>query len=251
MEDEINLTDAEIDSLTQSILLRYGIDFTCYEPKSLRRRIIRVMSVFKISAMHELWLRFLRDQNFIYSFMNEISVGMTSMFRDPIFWKHLKNYSRKEFSSRSNFSIWHAGCSTGEEVYSMGILLQETDMLGKTKAWATDINKEAIEVARNGQYHKIRMIENERNYKEYNAYSDFYKYTKPVDGKHLKMNSSLSEHVKYDYHNLNTDTFADKFDLILCRNVMIYFDNNAKKKLLEKFYNALNPGGLSLSVRRS
>jgi chemotaxis protein methyltransferase CheR len=88
------------------------------------------------------------------------------------------------------------------------------------------------------------MLENERNYKEYNAYSDFYKYTKPVDGKNLKMNSSLSEHVKYDYHNLINDTFTHKFDLILCRNVMIYFDNVAKIKLLEKFYEALNPGGL-------
>jgi chemotaxis protein methyltransferase CheR len=240
---EATLTDEEIKSLTQSILLRYGIDFTCYEPKSLRRRIIHVMNVFKITAMHELWIRFLRDQNFIYNFMNEVSVGMTSMFRDPIFWKHLRNYSRKEFSVKDNFSIWHAGCSTGEEVYSMGILLQETGMLKKSTAWATDINKDAIEVARNGEYHKIKMIENERNYKEYNAFSDFYKYTKPVDGKNLKMDLSLTNHVTYDYHNLINDNFAQKFDLILCRNVMIYFDNGAKRKILEKFYKALNPGG--------
>jgi chemotaxis protein methyltransferase CheR len=242
MYTPVDITEAEMNSLTQSILIRYGIDFTCYEPKSLRRRIVRVLSVFKFTSIHELWVALLRDQNFIYSFMNEISVGMTSMFRDPILWKNLKRRLALEYPSKNEVSIWHAGCSTGEEVYSMGILLKETQLHGKTKAYATDINQDAIATARQGLYHKIKMIENESNYREYNACNDFSKYYH-ANGKEAAMDSTLINHVSFSYHNLITDQAAGTYDIIFCRNVMIYFDNKAKARLIEKFYNALKPGG--------
>lgn len=242
MYTPVDVTEEEMNSLTQSILTRYGIDFTCYEPKSLRRRIVRVLSVFNLTSIHELWVRLLHDQNFIFSFMNEISVGMTSMFRDPVLWKNLKRRMVHEFGSSDSLSIWHAGCSTGEEVYSMGILLKETQLDQKTKAIATDINQDAIATAKQGIYHKIKMIENENNYRQYNAFSDFSKYY-TTHGKEAAMDSSLINHVSFSYHNLISDRTIGFYDMILCRNVMIYFDNKAKTKLLEKFYNALKPGG--------
>jgi chemotaxis protein methyltransferase CheR len=97
MTESVQVSDEEIASLTQSILTRYGIDFTCYEPKSLKRRIIRVLNLFELTSAHDLWVKFLRDPTFIKTFMNEISVGMTSMFRDPILWKNLKKRLNSEF----------------------------------------------------------------------------------------------------------------------------------------------------------
>lgn len=242
METVIQITAEEIKSLTHVILTRYGIDFTCYEPKSLQRRVLRIMSLHDCPTVFELWNRVLRDPEFIRLFMNEISVGMTSMFRDPILWSHLAKRLPEEFSQRPSLNVWHAGCSTGEEVYTMGILLKEKNLLHITKTLATDINQDAIATARNGTYHKIRMLENEKNYTEFNPQGDFAKYY-TTEGKHAMMSNGLIHHVNFNYHNLITDPIFGQFDLIFCRNVMIYFDNKAKLMLLEKFCQALKPGG--------
>ncbi len=238
----VDVTDEELTSLTQSILTRYGIDFTCYEPKSLKRRIIRALNFFNFSSIHDLWVKLLSDAKFIHTLMNEISVGMTSMFRDPVLWKNLKRRVHATYKSKSSLSIWHSGCSTGEEVYTMGILLKELQMHEMATAHCTDINLAAIEEAKSGIYHKIKMIENEANFKQYNTYGDFSKYYQ-ADHKHAHMNLDLINHAHFAYHNLITDPFPKGFDIIFCRNVMIYFDTTAKLKLLEKFYQALNPGG--------
>jgi len=243
MATDPHVTEEEMNALTQSILTRYGIDFTCYEPKSLRRRILRVLNHLNLSSIHDLWLRFLRDPEFVHVFMNEISVGMTSMFRDPVLWRNLKKRVPVDYGQKNALAIWHAGCSTGEEVYSMGILLREMNLQEKAKALATDFNKNAIEEAKKGVYHKIKMIENENNYKEINPYQDFRQYyTK--DGMYDSMDPTLINHTSFKYHNLITDTFPTGFDIIFCRNVMIYFDTIAKTKLLNKFHEALNPGGI-------
>ena len=244
METPREITDAEIDVLTQSILTRYGIDFTCYEPTSLKRRIVRVLSVFQFESIYSLWARMLREREFIYSFMDEISVGMTSMFRDPILWINLKRLAQQQFNNAESLSVWHAGCSTGEEVYSLSILLNELGLLNKARTFASDINQAAIREAQAGKYHKIKMIENERNFKEYNPFTGFQKYYAPSDdGRYVVMDRQLIEPVSFGYHNLITDEAQSKYNLILCRNVMIYFDNQAKITLLEKFYTALKPGG--------
>lgn len=237
------VTEEEVASLTLSIRTRYGLDFTCYEPKSLKRRIIRILGLFSMTSIHELWVKFLREKDFVQTFMNEISVGMTSMFRDPILWQRLKDKIQSVGTDQTGLSIWHSGCSTGEEVYTMSILLREMNLKRKVKALCTDINLLAIEEAKNGIYHKIKMIENETNYKRFNTIGDFTRYYKPNDGMHVKMDESLLSHAEFSYHNLITDTFPKSLDIVFCRNVMIYFDNGAKQKLLEKFYQALNPGG--------
>lgn len=237
------VTDEEVKALTQSILTRYGLDFTGYEPKSLRRRIMSVLNSQGFQSIHELWVRFLRDSSFVYTFMNGISVGMTSMFRDPVLWKTLKNKLRFDYRDQQSLSIWHAGCSTGEEVYSMGILLKETNLTHKVKAYATDINQDAIQTAQSGVYHKIKMVENENNYREYNTFGDFSRYYSDAE-KEVTMHPDLISHVSFRYHNLITDSVPETYDIILCRNVMIYFDNQAKNKLLHKFYESMAPGGL-------
>lgn len=239
----VDVTEDEVKSLSTSILSRYGLDFTCYEPKSLRRRIVRLLNLYNFTSVYELWAHMLKDNTFIQVFMNEVSVGMTSMFRDPVFWKHMKARIRTDVGKSESISIWHAGCSTGEEVYSMSILLGELNLLSKAKALATDINQAAMDQAVSGKYHKIKMIENEANFRSYNTFADFSKYYR-TEGTDAIMVDSLKQYASYTYHNLITDPAPGMFDIILCRNVMIYFDNDAKVKLLDKFHSALKPGGL-------
>ena len=124
--EPITISDEELKSLTDAIHQRHGIDFGCYEPQSLKRRVVRALHVFQLNAVHELWIKILKDRSFIYSFMDEISVGLTSMFRDTVLWTRLLLLLKKECSEKSQLSIWHAGCSTGEEVYTMGIVLRES-----------------------------------------------------------------------------------------------------------------------------
>lgn len=241
--ETIVISDEELKSLTDAIHKRHGIDFSCYEPKSLKRRVIRALHIFKLNAIHELWIKILKDRSFIYPFMDEISVGLTSMFRDPVLWRRLRQLLGGEWAERKAISLWHAGCSTGEEVYTMGILLAESVYSKAVTAQATDISNQAMEIARKGEYHKMKLEEYSQNYLQFNPVGNIRKYYTEKDD-FAYMDPGLIRHVAFEYHNLITDPFARKYDIIFCRNVMIYFDNHAKAKLFEKFYEALNPGGL-------
>lgn len=240
--DSVQVTEAEIRSLTESIFARYGLDFTCYEPKSLRRRIIRVLNLFNMGSVHELWRKILEEPAFVQTFMNEVSVGMTSMFRDPVLWRSLGRLLR-EGNHAAPLRVWHAGCSTGEEVYSMAILLKDVGRLNQVEAHCTDISQQAMREAQKGTYHKIKMIENETNYREFNHQGSLSKYY-TSEAHHVQFDPSLIHHARFYYHNLITDPFPGGFDIVLCRNVMIYFDNAAKVRLLDKFHQAIKPGGL-------
>jgi chemotaxis protein methyltransferase CheR len=237
------ISDEELNSLTSAIYTRHGIDFSCYEPKSLKRRVSRSLGVFKLKSIHELWMRILQDRAFIYPFMDELSVGLTAMFRDPVLWRKLKEMLEKDLYEKTSLNIWHAGCSTGEEVFTMGIVLKETNSQWKSNAWATDISKNSLKIAAEGEYHNLKIAEYQRNYKEYNALGNLNYYYKDIDT-NIKMDGSLIKHVNFEYHNLISSPVNKMFDISFCRNVMIYFDNQTKLNLFDKFHKALNPGGL-------
>jgi len=236
------ITDEELKSLTSAILRRYGIDFTCYEPTSLKRRVDRCISVLKLETVHNLWVKLLKDQLFVHRFMDEVSVGLTAMFRDPIMWRALKTDILNKLATKSEISIWHAGCSSGEEVYTMGVVLQESGFQSKSKAIATDISDAAIAEAQQGKYYHLKLAEYGKNYRGYNPLGSFEKYYQR-DGADGVMNSQLVDHVDFRHHNLISEPPPGKFDIIFCRNVMIYFDNKAKINLLEQFHQHLNNGG--------
>ncbi len=241
--DTIVISDEELKSLTDAIQQRHGIDFSCYEPKSLKRRVVRALHIFKLNAVHELWIRILRDRSFIYPFMDEISVGLTSMFRDPVLWRKLRQLLVQHWPGQNVLSVWHAGCSTGEEVYTMGIVLQETATGKKVTARASDISNQAMATAKKGEYNTMKMDEYEKNYFQFNPAGTLQKYYTSGNGSAF-MDTKLISHVTFEHHNLITDPFTNKYDIIFCRNVMIYFDNHAKLKLFEKFHDSLNPNGL-------
>jgi chemotaxis protein methyltransferase CheR len=243
IRENAGLSDEELRSLTDAIQKRHGIDFGCYEPLSLKRRLARSLHVFQMQSVHELWIRILREHAFIYTLMDEISVGLTAMFRDPILWKTIKGLLIDDFARRGDLSIWHAGCSTGEEVFTMGIVLKESKFPSRYSALATDISNNAMDTATRGAYGVEKMQDYENNYLEYNALSTMRRYYEEK-GKTIFMDLALTRHVHYAYHNLISGEFTRKFDIIFCRNVMIYFDNNAKRRLFEKFYESLNAGGI-------
>jgi chemotaxis protein methyltransferase CheR len=242
--ESVIVTDEELKSLTDAIHQRHGIDFSCYEPKSLKRRVIRALHIFKLSAVHELWMRILKDRAFIYPFMDEISVGLTAMFRDPVLWKKVRHLLNNELSAKKELSIWHAGCSTGEEVYTMAIVLKESTYDKPVAVRATDISNQAMATAKAGEYNVMKLPEYEQNYVNYNPgglLKKYYRQTSDV----ACMDTGLIRDVTFEHHNLITDSFgANQYDIVFCRNVMIYFDGNAKRKLFDKFYASMTPGGL-------
>jgi chemotaxis protein methyltransferase CheR len=243
MKENVVVSDEELRSLTDAIQKRHGLDFSCYEPLSLKRRITRSLYSFRMQSVHELWMRILREHAFIYALMDEISVGLTAMFRDPVLWKRMKSLMTDDFSRCGNFSVWHAGCSTGEEVFTMGIVLRESGFGVPKFTLATDISNNAINIAKTGEYSLEKMQEYQNNYREFNPHSGMDKYYQPT-GKVVRMDPTLTRHVHYENHNLISGDFNREFDLIFCRNVMIYFDNNAKRRLFERFHESLKPGGL-------
>jgi chemotaxis protein methyltransferase CheR len=241
--ETIVISDEELKSLTDAIHKRHGIDFSCYEPKSLKRRVVRTLHIFKLSAVHELWIKILKDHSFIYPFMDEISVGLTSMFRDPVLWKKMRYLLNEGFADKKELSIWHAGCSSGEEAYTMGIVLKESSFNKPVKALATDISNQAIATAKKGEYNIMKIDEYDRNYMHFNPTSTLKKYYAPNHDVAI-MDPGLIRHVTFEHHNLITDPVTKKHDIIFCRNVMIYFDSIAKLRLFDKFHDSLNPGGL-------
>lgn len=246
INQHIEISDEELRSLTDAIKQRHGIDFSGYETKSLRRRLIRTLSVFNLGSIHELWMKILREHDFIYPFLDEISVNLTALFRDSKLWKTLeKDILNARFLNNETLSIWHAGCSTGEEVYSMGIVLQELNIQYKAKAWATDISNKSLQIAQNGEYHLMKLPEYSKNLNDYKLNRNLKSYLgDAILSDHFKLKENLISHVEWDHHNLISDDFNKKFDIIFCRNVMIYFDVNSKIKLFKKFYDSLNPGGI-------
>lgn len=239
----ISISNEELDSLTAAIMKRHGIDFTGYEPKSLKRRVTRALSVFKLNSIHELWVKILRENDFIHPFINELSVGLTSMFRDPKFWVSLKKSLPILINEKRRLKVWHAGCSTGEEVYTLNILIRELGLEGKVSSYASDMNTDALEQAQKGAYHVLKLADYEDQYRKYNGKGSLSNYYKKEE-KSGFMDLSLIRHVQFEMNNLITDDSNNKFDIIFCRNVMIYFDAGAKRLVLDKFYNSLKPGGL-------
>ena len=239
---DIIVTEAELNALSTAILRRYGIDFTCYEPQSLKRRVIHAIKVFHLNSIHELWIKLLKEKDFVQPFIDVITVGLTAMFRDPVLWKSLKQTLLQDLSSKEQIGIWHAGCSSGEEVYTMGIVLKELKLNHRVKALATDINTGALREAKTGHYPELKLIEYDKNYHHYNPFKELNEYY-ISDGTVGRMDPELIRHVEFRFHNLITEEIEEKFDIIFCRNVMIYFDETTKLRLIEQFHTSLNEGG--------
>ena len=238
------MNEEELRVITEAIWKRYGIDFRCYETRSLSRRVSRVMDKFGFESAYQLWENFLFDQSFIDTFIDEVTVGLTELFRNPKIWKFLGDEKLRKIPQGQETNIWHAGCSTGEEVYTMLITLMEYHRFDQTNVWASDISNEALRIAKEGVYDNSLWQKYNCNYKEFTSGRQELDIYAQINGADFKMKDFLKEHLKFEPHNLVRDAVNVSYDLIFCRNVLIYFDEELKMKVLAKFQEALKPGGL-------
>lgn len=234
---EIHIID--IRKLTETIRDQYGFDFTNYAMSSFKRRVQRVLELYRLGNVDQL-IRKIRDsQGFFQEFVSEITVNVTEMFRDPSFWRELREKIIPNILLNHNkISIWHAGCSSGEEVYSMAILLKEMGILENARIVATDIDDEILKSAESAVYSVKNMELNEKNYIRFRGTGNFHDYFEVKNGK-AYMDKSLVKDVSFRNHDLVNGVVFSKFDLVLCRNVMIYFNQTLQNQVLKSLHEGI------------
>ncbi len=246
-----DIQDIELNLLLKAVHLKYGYDFTNYSRTHLKRRIMHRLELSGLSTISELQNKILWDKGFYLVFLQDLSINVTEMFRDPGFYHILRQRIIPELSTYAHIKIWHAGCSSGEEVYSLAIILKEEGILQKTQIYATDFNKRVLELAKQGIYSKKDMELYSRNYSESGGklnLSDYYtsKYGSVIFDK------SLSKNVVFADHNLVTDGVFAEVHLVFCRNVLIYFNKTLQNRVLGLFNSSLiKRGFLCLGTKES
>jgi len=240
----------QLANLTVFIRNIHGFDFSNYSAASLKRRVTRIMQLQKLS-LFDLRTLLTNDNDYFESFLIEVTVNVTEMFRDPPFYKSISEHIIPYLRSYQRIKIWNAGCSTGEELYSFAILFSEESLYDRSFFYGTDINSDVLEFAKNGIYDLQKMKQYSENYQKTGALhtlSDYY--TARYDA--ASINHSLKKNVLFSAHNLASDGVFNEFQLISCRNVLIYFNSELQKKVIDLFYNSLaNFGFLCLGSKET
>jgi chemotaxis protein methyltransferase CheR len=232
------LEKIEIELLLEGVYRHYGFDFRSYAYSSIRRRIWKRIQAEGLPSVTALQERVLHDRNMMEKLLLDLSVNVTAMFRDPNFYLRFRNDVIPLLRTYPFIRVWHAGCSTGEEVYSMAILLEEEGLYERARIYATDINEVVLQQAKTGIFPIDRMQEYTENYIKAGGKRSFSEYyTAKYDG--AIFNSSLSRNVVFSQHNLVTDRSFSEFNVILCRNVLIYFDKPLQTRVHGLFYESL------------
>jgi len=246
-----DVDEIELALLLEGIYRRYGFDFREYAPASLRRRVWRRVHAEGLETVSALQDKLLRDPACMERLLLDLSINVTAMFRDPTFYVRFREKVVPLLRTYPFTRIWVAGCSTGEEVYSLAILLLEEGVYDRTRLYATDINESVLDRARSGVFPLDKMREYTQNYIKAGgerAFSEYYlaKY----DG--AQFQRSLVDNVVFAQHNLVSDRSFNEFNVILCRNVMIYFDRALQDRVHRLFYESLMTFGvLALGAKES
>jgi chemotaxis protein methyltransferase CheR len=231
---ELSISNEELEQLLNDVLEVHGYDFTDYSRASMHRRVNRLMALDGFPSFAELRFRVKSDETYLKRFVEEITVNVTEMFRDPDVYKAIREHVFPQMFAKPFLRIWHAGCSTGEEVYSMAIMLHEANLLHKTLIYATDINPDVLDKAGKGIFSLSQMKQYSENYIASGGQKDFSSYyTARYD--RVVFNEELRKRIVFATHNLVSDSSFNEFQLILCRNVMIYFDKDLQAKVLDLF----------------
>lgn len=225
------LKDEELDLLIGEVSDRYGYDFTNYARASLKRRVSRLMMIDRLPSFAELLYKVKYDAPYLTRIVEELTVNVTEMFRDPAVFKTIREQVLPVLATHPFIRIWHAGCSTGEEVYSMAILLEEANLLHRSLLYATDLNPSVIENIKRGIFPISQMKNYSENYQMSGGKKDFSTYyTAKYDW--AKFDERLRTNMIPATHNLVSDRSFNEFQIIFCRNVLIYFDKTLQEKVL-------------------
>jgi chemotaxis protein methyltransferase CheR len=233
----------EISLLLEGIHQHYGFDFRQYARASLRRRLWRRVYAERLTTISGLQERVLHDRSAMERLLLDLSINVTSMFRDPGFFAAFRSHVVPALRTYPFLRIWNAGCSTGEETYSLAILLREVGLYDRTRIYATDINESVLASAAEGIFPLSKMQEYTENYLAAGgsrSFSDYYlaKYDR------AQFDRSLRENVVFAAHNLVSDRSFNEFHVIVCRNVMIYFDRTLQQQVHQLFLDSLVPFGV-------
>jgi chemotaxis protein methyltransferase CheR len=232
---------SDLKKITQAIKDKYEYDFSNYAMSSFKRRIFRILELKNISP-DELVNKISNNSFTKEEFLHEVTVNVTEMFRDPSFWKTIKTIVPAALQNREKIRIWHAGCSSGEEVYSMLILLKEMNLLDRAEIVASDIDKSILGKAKEGKISRKTMDINRNNYLSFSGDKGIDKYFKE-DKDFFYFDKSMLNQVSFREIDLVRTVPFSKFDIILCRNVLIYFNQVLQNNVLSLFSNCLFSGG--------
>lgn len=250
-DEDVNVEDIEIRLLLEAIFQMYGYDFRSYTKASIRRRIMHRLGLSRMDNISDMTARVLRDREFFVMLLNDLTVNVTEMYRDPGFYKVFRQEVVPLLETFPFIKIWHAGCATGEEIYSMAILLEEEGLYDRSMIYATDIDKNVLATARKGIYPVSAMRQYSENYRMAggkSSLSDYY--TAKYDG--AIMDQSLKRNIVFADHDLATDQVFGEMNVILCRNVLIYFDRPLQQRVFRLFHDSLDMGGvLCLGTKES
>jgi chemotaxis protein methyltransferase CheR len=242
MEAQKELEQIELELLLEAIFHRYGYDFRHYARASLKRRVAQRMQRSGVTRVSELIPLILHDKAFFDSFLKDMSVTVTDMFRDPDFFSALRSQVIPVLKTYPFIKIWHAGCATGEEVYSLAILLKEEGLYDRAQIYATDYNNHSLAIAREGIYSLEQIQRYSDNYARAGGRRSFIDYYHAKYGA-AKMHESLKTNVTFANHNLASDGVFGEMQMVICRNVLIYFDQQLQNRVLTLLHDSLSPRG--------
>jgi chemotaxis protein methyltransferase CheR len=233
----------EIKLLLEGLYLKYGYDFRDYAGAHLKRRLQYRRQASGMKNYSEMLHQLLYDQEFFYELLLDLSINVTEMFRDPWVYRKIRELVIPHLKTYPFIRSWHAGCSAGQEVYSMCILLHEEGMNPKKiQVYATDFNDQILERAKKGVYPIDSVRDYTTNYQKAGGLSSFSDYY-VADNDTVILKSPFSDRVLFSAHNLATDMVFAEMNIIFCRNVLIYFNKELQNKVIKMFYESLCPGG--------
>ncbi|MDM8568567.1 protein-glutamate O-methyltransferase CheR [Thiotrichales bacterium HSG1] len=249
--NDIDTQNIELQLLLQAVYLKYGYDFRNYAKASIKRRVQHRLSKDGFESISAMQNKVLYDVSFFETLLLDLSINVTEMFRDPKFYLALRKVIIPHLKKYPFLKIWHAGCSSGEEVYSMAIILKEEGLYDRTQIYATDMNEVVLKQAKDGIFNISRLKQYTANYQKaggQESFSDYY--TAHYD--HAVMSKSLKKNILFSDHNLATDGVFGEMNLIICRNVLIYFNRDLQNRVLGLFSDSLpDDGFLCLGSKES
>ncbi len=244
-------SDIELQLLIEAIYRKYHYDFRCYAPASLKRRVTAAMARLNCHSYSQLQHRVLHEPAAFPELLDHLTVPVSEMFRDPSYFHSLRAAVIPVLRTYPSLKVWVAGCGTGEEVYSLAILLREEGLLGRTLIYATDINPQTLQKAATGVYDVQRIPGFTENHRRSGARSSLSEYYTAAYGRAV-FDKSLRKHIVFSDHSLATDSVFAEVQLVSCRNVLIYFNRDLQDRAIGLFRDALcRKGFLGIGSKES
>lgn len=239
------IEDVEVNLLLHALNERYGYDFTGYARASLKRRLLDLMSYFDLTHLSQLIPIMLYDEAVAQTVINSVSVPTSEFFRDPFVWQHLRTQILPQLASFPRINIWQAGSGYGQETYSLSILLHETGLAKRSHIFCTDINPEFLNEAKQGCWHIRNFNVWKNSYEKSGGREDFLDFF-TLQKNMLAIRPEYKRQIEFVQHNLVIDDVFKEVQLVMCRNVLLYFGNELQNRVVNLFTRSLERGGFLL-----